>query len=345
MSVCMMLKRRMILVTAIYAWFCIFSVAAASWSVAQQVTIEDELQTLPGSLSRQQEADGEMWFNRMQNALRTKNFSASLVHIQGQRVELFRWLHGVSDTGNEIELLFSLNGPDVYLVRQNQQVSYFHPMISPYSLRSQFLFGPIPAAFYDTFEQISRGYSVVTMGGGRVLDRPAQHIRVVPKDQQRFGYSLWLDRDTGMLLRMATVAPSGDILEQIQLTSVDFPAELQADLLQVKATPMPPLVRDPDADSTIQHEWRQTWLPEGFSQIRSNHHRLPMTGIAADYFLYTDGMTRVSVYVSQDPRAASELAYEGLESLYTHRHADFSVTAVGRLPIETLQRIAASVAR
>lgn len=338
--------RNVMLAGAVLAWLCSLPAAAGQAQSRLEPSASQEPTTQSTSPNTaQQERDGATWFDRMQQALRTQNFSASLVHVQGQRVELFRWLHGRTEDGVELELLFSLNGPDIYLVRQNQQVSYFHPMISPYSLRAQALFGPIPTAFYESFDRISPSYSAVAMGGGRVLDRPAQHIRLVPKDQQRFGYSLWLDRETGMLLRMATVAPTGDILEQVQLTSLDFSTEIQTDLLQVQDSPMPPLVRDPDAGSALQHEWRQTWLPEGFSRVRANHHRLPMTGIAADYFLYTDGMTRVSVYVSQDPRASTNLQYEGLESLYTHRHRDFSVTVVGRLPMETLQRIAASVAR
>lgn len=330
------------LAIVVLAWLGALPANAAWDGVGQQA---ETTQSAPQTVTEQQIRDGVAWFNRMQQALRNENFNASMVQVQGQRVELFSWLHGRTEEGTELELLYSLNGPDSYLVRQNQQVSYFHPMISPYSMQSRALFGPIPSAFYESYAEIEPSYSAVAMGGGRVLDRPAKHVRLIPRDQQRFSYSLWLDRASGMLLRLATVSPNGDILELVQLTSLEITPEVAADLMQMHNSPMPPLIKDPNVDTRIEHDWQQTWLPEGFHQVRSNHHSLPMTGIAADYFLYSDGLTRVSVYVSQDPRAATSIQYEGLESLYTHRHRDFSVTVVGRLPMETLQRIAASVTR
>lgn len=289
--------------------------------------------------------DGQMWFERMQHALQNHNFSASLVHVQGQRVELFRWLHGQSDDGQNLEVLYSLNGPEIHIVRRAQRVSYFHPMISPYSVRARSLFGPIPLGFYNDYAELAESYNAVAMGGARVIDRPAVHVRLVPRDQERFGYSIWLDRETGMLLRVATVSPSGDILEQIQITSMELSEEINPDLLQVKAMGLPPLARDEVNQTPVRHAWQKNWMPVGFKQIRANHHQLPMTGIAADYFLYSDGMTRISIYISEDPKAASSLSYEGLDSLYSHQHQNYTVTAVGRVPMATLQRIALSVRR
>ena len=115
--------------------------------------------------------DGQMWFERMQQVLQAQNFSVSLVHIQGQRTELFRWLHGVSDDGQSLEILYSLNGPEVHIVRRNQRVSYFHPMMAPYSIRANSLFGPIPLGFYNSFAELADSYNVVAMGGARVIDR------------------------------------------------------------------------------------------------------------------------------------------------------------------------------
>jgi len=287
--------------------------------------------------------DGQMWFERMQQVLQAQNFSVSLVHIQGQRTELFRWLHGVSDDGQSLEILYSLNGPEVHIVRRNQRVSYFHPMMAPYSIRANSLFGPIPLGFYNSFAELADSYNVVAMGGARVIDRPAVHVRLVPRDQERFGYSVWIDRESGMLLRVATVSPSGEILEQIHITSMELSDEMNPDLLQVKTIGLPPLVRDDPSLNPVHHAWKKNWLPVGFKQIRANHHQLPMTGIPADYFLYSDGMTRISIYVSEDPKASNSFAYEGLDSLYSHQYQNYTVTVVGRVPMSMLQRIALSV--
>lgn len=289
--------------------------------------------------------EGERWFNLMQQALTEYNFNASLVHVQGQRIEMFRWLHGHTSDNEELELLHSLNGPEIHIIRRGQTVSYFHSMSSPYSIRANTMFGPIPTAFFRNFSEISEAYNAVPMGGARIMDRTTVHVRLIPKDQDRYGYSLWLDRESGMLLRMLTVNQEGEPLEQVQLTALEITSELNSELEQVTELNLPPLVNDVHRAVGVQHDWQTNYLPRGFSLIRGNHHRLPITGIAADYYLYSDGLTRVSVYVSEDPEAAANLRYDGLESLYSHSFADYSVTVVGRLPMATLQRIATSVRR
>ncbi|MFU8784566.1 MucB/RseB C-terminal domain-containing protein [Aliidiomarina sp.] len=289
--------------------------------------------------------EGERWFDFMQEALNNYNFSASLVHVQGQRVELFRWLRGSTADNESLELLRSLNGPEVQIVRRNQHVSYFHSMATPYSLRSNSMFGPIPTALFNEFSAISASYYAVPMGGARVLERPTIHLRLLPHEQDRFGYSLWIDRESGLPLRIATVTLEGEVLEQVQVTSLEVSAEPHSDLEQILELNPPPVVTDNQARAQLVHNWQINSLPAGFTQIRANHHRLPITGIAADYYLYTDGITRVSVYVTEDPRTNTNLRYDGLESLYTHAYRDYSVTVVGRLPMATLQRIAMSVRR
>lgn len=326
----------------------ISSVSFSATAMQQQLPPPSVVAT--ANLDNEQRAliEGERWFNFMQEALNTYSFSASLVYVQGQRVELFRWLRGYSEAegnGAVLELLQSLNGPEVNIVRNGQVVSYFHAMASPYSLRSNAMFGPIPTAVFEEFSNLKESYYAVPMGAARVLERPAIHLRLLPHDADRFGYSLWIDRESGMLLRMATITADGDILEQLQVTALEVSPVLNPELNAIRELNPPPFVDDSQSRSEVRYAWQTHYLPRGFRQIRANHHRLPITGIAADYFLYSDGITRVSVYVSEDPRANTQMRYEGLESLYTHSFRDYSVTVVGRLPLETLQRIASSVQR
>ncbi|RUO22518.1 hypothetical protein CWE08_04900 [Aliidiomarina iranensis] len=315
-------------------------------AVAQQtVAPEDDVETQLPAGEQRALLEGERWFNLMQKALTEFNFNASLVHVQDQRIEMFRWLHGHNSENEELELLHSLNGPEIHIIRRGQTVSYFHSMSSPFSVRANNMFGPIPTAFFREFENISKAYDAVPMGGARIMDRTTVHVRLLPKDQDRYGYSLWLDRETGMLLRMLTLSQEGEPLEQVQLTALEITNEPNPELAQILDLNLPPVVEDIHRGVSVQHEWQTNYLPRGFTLVRGNHHRLPITGIAADYFLYSDGLTRISLYVSEDPEAAVNLRHSGLESLYSHSYADYSVTVVGRLPMATLQRIATSVRR
>lgn len=327
--------------------FIMSAVASSSW--ATEVNVQEitgsSAETSETTITQAAAHEGEQWFTRMQQTLKSSNYAAHVVHVQGERLDVYQWMHGVDSSGAVIEVLSSLNGPQFQALRKNQQVAYYHPMNSPYSLRSSVIQGPVPVGLHQDFSQISQSYNAVAVGGGRVADRPAQHIRLVAKDQARYGYSIWVDRDSGMLLRVAMVSQQGDVLEQTQVTSFEMRAEPHPDLLELSHVAVPPVFTDHPGSTQVEGSWSVSWMPDGFRLIRSNNHSLPVTGSRADYFLYSDGMAEFSVFVTEGSEAAEPMAYESLNSLFTVNHGDFSVTVVGRLPFDTIQRIASSVGR
>ena len=289
------------------------------------------------------QADGAQWFAKMQQALRQLNFDASFVHARGERIEPYRWVHGVSDNGVEIEMLAGMNGPEYRALRHNDLVSYYHALGSPYTMRSTIVDGPVPSGFFQPLERINSVYHVISVGGDRIMDRNAQHIRVVARDRQRYGYSLWVDRESGMLLRSATLSMNGDVLEQIQLTSLFVSEQFNENLQELKNVARPPVIDDRSNRRPVQGTWAVGWLPEGFELLRSNSHRMAVTGQAADYFLYSDGLAKVSIYISRHNDTPQSFQIEGAESLFSAHLNGHQVTVVGGLPLATVQRIAQSV--
>lgn len=310
---------------------------------SQQATEQPTTSQSTNSQQDSRQIEGAQWFDRMQQALRALNFDAHFVHARGDRIEPYRWVHGVSDNGTEIELLAGMNGPEYRALRHNNHVSYYHSLATPYSMRTSVLSGPVPAGFFQPFQNISNAYHVVSVGGGRVMDRPAQHIRVVSRDRQRYGYSIWVDRGTGMLLRSATVSLEGDVLEQVQLTSLFVNDEMSENLRELKSIARPPLIDDHSNREPVRGAWALNWLPQGFELVRSNSHRMAVTGQQADYFLYSDGLAKFSLYISARGQDTPSVQIEGADSLYSAQLNDYQVTIVGSLPLATIERIAQSL--
>jgi len=335
----------------VVAWF----IATSSHATAQEtnqspLAIDPELQQqqfdqIPAQQREEYEEVGQQWFDRMVTALRELNYDATLVHLQGDRVEPLRWLHGQGQDGTEVELLMRLNGPDYRVLRIDDQTAYYQPAANSYSLRSDVVHGLIPTAFYHPFSELADYYRALPVGGGRVVGRDAQHIRLISRDNLRYGYSLWLDRETGMLLKSAMVTPRGEIAEQIQLTSVSFHERVPVNLKELQDVPKPPLLTDANGIVGVSYKTNLNWLPEGFKLLRSNRHQLVLTGIFADYYLFSDGLTAFSLYVSEyNDESAEPMALNGPESLYTTvTESGFVVTIVGKLPIESIKKIADNI--
>jgi sigma-E factor negative regulatory protein RseB len=140
------------------------------------------------------------------------------------------------------------------------------------------------------------------------------------------------------------LTPQGQVLEQLQLTSFQLSDELPVSLEDLQGVQRPPRLFDPNSAEVPQFSLLPRWLPSGFSLQRQTHRLLYATQLANDHFLYSDGLTEVSVYISRKrDQALPELAFEGAESFYNTSKGDYAITVVGKLPLATLRKIAENV--
>lgn len=288
----------------------------------------------------------ELRFNEMAQALRELNFEATLVRSSAGRLEPMQWLHGTFPDGLEAELIVMLNGPDRRIVRLGQETSYYSQLVEQsYSVISDVTYGLLPAAFYQDFAALKPHYQVSAADRGvRVVGRETKFLRVLSRDNDRYHYGLWIDNDSGMLLKMQMTTPQGEILEQLQVTHFYETESIPISLSDVRGVQRPPYIVDSRSRQAPQFAARPQWLPSGFELQRSNHRLLAQTRLPTDHFLYSDGLTEFSLYVSEgDVQTLPQLGIQGPESIYNVQIQGLAVTVVGKLPVSTLQRIADSV--
>ncbi|WP_198678784.1 MucB/RseB C-terminal domain-containing protein [Pseudidiomarina insulisalsae] len=309
--------------------------------VLAQTSPASELQpTAPVSAAEQR-------FNEMAQALRELNFEATLVRSTGNRLEPMTWLHGNYEDGPEVELIVMLNGPDRRIVRLGDDTSYyFQPMDDSYTLRSDVTYGLLPAAFYQNFAALKPHYQVSAAERGvRITGRETKFLRVLSRDNDRYHYGLWIDNESGMLLKMQMTTPQGEVLEQLQLTTFVEREAIPISLSDLRGIQRPPRLHEIRNRVAPQFGAKPTYLPAGFELLRSNHRYLAATRLPTDHFLYSDGLTEVSVYVTEsEAQSLPELGIQGPESIYNTNLQNYAVTVVGKLPLATLQRIAENMA-
>ncbi|MCO4320577.1 MucB/RseB C-terminal domain-containing protein [Aliidiomarina quisquiliarum] len=289
-------------------------------------------------------AEGEQWFKRMQEALNSLNYRASFIAMQPSGLQAYRWLHSVTPAGNHIEVIEGLNGPHNQAIRINSQVTYLSSVSDAYSVLSNTLSSPILSGLYGEYSAISHAYNVVAVGGDRVVDRDAQHLRIIPHARDRYLYSVWVDRETGLLLGVNTYLPSGDIVEQVLLTSIHVQAEPLTELEQLEQQwDNLPTNQGPVATPATATKWQFGWLPPGFRLERQQRVRVAMNGPVAEHFMFSDGMAKFSVYISEGNDQVVPVQYENLMSMVSVKHNNYAVTAVGKIPLKIAQQVTAAV--
>lgn len=282
---------------------------------------------------------------QLAKSLRQLNFTTSFVVIKNNNSEPYHWAHGVNANGDELELLSLLNGAYREVVRRNDKVVYLESGMAPYSVASSYISGPIPEILSGDISQLLANYDCVSVGKSRILGRAAHSIRIVSKDPYRYGHRLWLDQESGLLLKFATIGSKGQVLEQIQFMHLEIDEEINPSLRQIEQMEFTEVVQAPNNSEIAEHQWHVSWLPAGFYEIHANNHRILHTEQPTEFKLFSDGLVNISVYVTAigDEKRLSGFAQDGATLVYNDVYKGFEVSIVGNIPPATAKEIADSI--
>ncbi|WP_244887052.1 MucB/RseB C-terminal domain-containing protein [Alteromonas lipolytica] len=303
---------------------------------APQASVPDE--------ETQRGLSGFEWFEQLAQINRTANFEVSFVLTKaGQEMVPYLWRHAVLENGIEAEQLNLQNGPGQEMIRLGNVVSVFEPDLQPYSIYSDAISGPIPGDLLYNPAALQEAYQFITIGRTRVSGRAAQQLRIVSRDSKRYNYQVWLDEETGMLLKLDMVDLQGSLLEQIQVTGVNVSELPSPYFARINPQALPgPVAMTP---KPRQHQWEVNFLPVGMHEIKRETRRLAMTGQVVEYKLFSDGMVDVSVYVqpAQESLDSDVVLRHSTNTFLSLTNGQVQITIIGKIPPQTAYEIARSI--
>ena len=298
------------------------------------------------SLAAQAEEPAEQWVQKMLAASRQTPFQGHSVLVSGGKVTSLTIYHAPVE--NEVwERVVHMSGEPAEILRKGSVISCLHP-----GTASQMQVGSSPigklTALEESAQSISRYYRFNRAGSERVAGRQGVRIDVEPLDSHRFGYSLWLDEASGVLLKSQTNPSEGDPLEVFEFVSVNIgmPVPLSAfePAPEVQGARVDPAPSTEDAASTAEVRWEPTWLPEGFRQAGRAKGRSDRPERSAR--VYTDGLAAFTVFFEpSDARSQETTRAHGATVAVNRILADASalVTVVGEIPLATANKVADNV--
>lgn len=297
----------------------------------------------------------QQWLQRMDQAFERHNYDGSFTYFTGADLSSLRVVHMVID-GVQRERLVHLNGAPREIVRHGEDVSCIvMPGDDLLDMELGMPAGPFARAYVRQFDNIADSYSLSFFGTDRVAGRSTVRLAVTPKDAHRFGYRLWLDEATALLLRSEIIDGNGKRLEIFQFTNITVGAAVQAQALepQTDATGMVNhltlATNRPVSASPPEVRWHAGWLPPGFVMAASEERRKNSNLIPVSTSVYSDGVAAFSVFVESMPPegAAAMVSRKGGTVAVTHLlnsgDGKHLVTVVGELPTPTARRIAKSI--
>jgi len=289
----------------------------------------------------------------MKDAVRDQSYDGVLVYERGQAVDSMRILHRNRE-GAEEERLVSLSGPPHEVVRNNGTVSCYFPESHSVIVQKNQPPSLFPGWIHNA-DETSRLYRFVTLGRDRLANRDATIIGIQPRHAFRYGYRLWIDDATYLLLKSDVVNSRGSALEQIFFTQLTAPADIpdgdlapsmqNQDYQRVENTGE--LTATESQEEVTKTHWQAHWLPEGFTLREHEVKTIPAHQMPVENLTYSDGIAVISVFVEKTDQSQEPLqgfSMVGAVSTYSMLIGDHQITAVGEVPPLTVRQIASSMA-
>ncbi len=300
--------------------------------------------------------DPRQWLADMDKAFRELSYDGVFSFFNGSELASLRIVHMVVD-GEQRERLIHQNGAPREIVRRGEEVvCILAPGDDLLSVESKLPEGPFARAFVRRYEDISDYYDLAFRGEDRIADRSAVRLAIVPRDGDRFGYRLWLDQQTRLLLRAELIDEEGRPLEIFQFNTLVIgeavdPAALEPTGADETAK-VSNFTMDPRPSFQVGEAvpWTAEWLPEGFDMSSINTRRTMGENKSINTMMFTDGLAAFSVFIEDMPPAgaANMVSRNGATVAVTHLttgpdNEPHLVTLVGEIPTATAKKIARSI--
>lgn len=306
---------------------------------------------------------------RIQDAALRRSFVGTYVVSHGGQITSSRITH-FCDGRDQIERIEALDGQMRQVYRHNDTVHVLWPGTRTALIEQRELVGRFPAPLQPGDGTRLDQYELHSGDNERIAGHAAQVVVFKPRDALRFARRLWLERKSGLLLRSDLLNERGEVLE-----SASF-SELQLNVRPSSHTLLQEMHRLDGykvskpvyTATTLDAEgWSQRSVVAGFetrqtvrrpmapwiARATTSSASAPQPHATSDtppmlQAVYSDGLTHVSVFIEPFVAALHKRespATLGSTSALSRRQGDWWITAVGAVPIVTLQQFVEGLER
>ena len=308
--------------------------------------------TLPATLLAETPTapdDALAWLQKIATAAHELNYSGTFIYQYGNHTETSRIVHAVDSSG-EHEKLEILDGLPREIIRNNDEVQCFLPESKTVKVEKRLQRKPFPALLPEQLSNLGESYLIKLGGHQRIAGFYCQVLLLEPKDDLRYGYHLWAETNSGLLLKASMLDEKNDVVEQMTFTQLNISGPIDEEMLKPKYPAKAAGWRydrsgQPEPIST-ETGWSVKNPLAGFKKIMEAKRMVSGKPAPISHIVYSDGLAAISVFV--EPRAPGVKPLNGVSkrgalNIYTKPLDDYQVTVLGEAPPMTVMEIGNSV--
>lgn len=321
-----------------------------SWAGGQTPDVVTATAETPGS-----ERTVNEWLMRMHEASRKRAYAGTFVVSSGTGSLSSARIWHVCDGEQQMERVESLTGPPRTTFRRNDQVLTLLPESKLAYAEKRESLGLFPHLLQTGDSAIAEFYGAKQDGGERVAGFDADMVVLRPKDTLRYGYRIWSEKKTGLVVKLQTLDADGKVLEQAAFSELQLDAPVKMEKLgQMMANTAGYRVETSSMLKTtaLSEGWVLKNTVPGFKSMscfRRSVAGAPASGAESTLqWVFSDGLASVSLFV--EPFDAQRHVKEGVLAMgatqsLTRRIGAWWLTVVGEVPLQTLKAFAQGLER
>jgi sigma-E factor negative regulatory protein RseB len=216
--------------------------------------------------------------------------------------------------------------------------------------------GMFPELLQSTDARIADFYKVRREGVDRVAGVEADVVALLPKDSMRFGYRVWTEHKSGLVVKLQTMDTEGKVLEQAAFSELQLDAPVKADLLlQMMGKVDGYRVEQPVLVKTTASAegWMLRAPVPGFKPVSCYKRPVASPSSAGTHeeplqWIFSDGLASVSIFVEPFDRQRHDkesMLSMGATQTMTMQMGPYWLTAMGEVPMSTLRLFASGLER
>lgn len=288
------------------------------------------------------------WIRLMSQAMDELTYEGTFVYIHGDEIETMSVVHDHDERGVR-ERLSSLNGEARVIIRDMDNVTCIWPGSKSVIVSKSQPRTPFPTFDPENHPAFADYYQFMMVGEDRVAGLISQVVAMMPIDDYRYGYKLWVDKQTRLLLRSMLLDNNDRVIEQVMFTSLSFPestndahfrASVGGDYQWQQIDNQRPETNDRSSDHI-----RFKKLPAGFNKISEMMRPMRMNENPVRHAIVSDGVASVSIYIEYTDGEGKDFSkMAGSSSMgaihaYTKMLSDALITVVGEVPEATVKMV------
>nr|WP_315464045.1 MucB/RseB C-terminal domain-containing protein [uncultured Rhodoferax sp.] len=288
------------------------------------------------------------WLMRLHEASRHRTYTGTFVVSAGTQMSSAKIWH-VCDGNLQMERIESLSGTPRSTFRKNSEVLTLYPTAKVGIAETRDSFAVFPGLLKSHSAVLDEFYQLKALASERVAGIDADVVQISPKDGMRYGYRVWSEKKSGLVVQLQTLDADGRTLEQSAFSELQLDAPVSAAKLSqlMGQTEGYRLERRSTEKTTAAAQgWTFNGMVPGFKSAGCYTRPVALLAGATGssertmQWMFSDGLATVSLFVERfDPVRHTQVGSAdlgGATRTQTRKAGAWWITGVGEVPASTL---------